>query len=309
MNLPVLKKYLLDFEKRGITYPLQTVESNKRGLLAILPPAPATKAGWPWTEETDPLYYHLNLNWPRITIVTPSYNQGNFIEETIRSILLQNYPNLEYIIMDGGSTDNTRQILERYSPWISYWQSENDNGQGHAINQGFSLASGDYYAWMNSDDYYLKDVFFSVISSFLKSRASFVYGYAYEFNVKDKKYNLLKVPPLLEYFLKIPTLIQPSTFWSATIHKPIWEELHCALDYELWLRLVKGRKRKRLKFPLSVAQIHENAKTYDPNIKAKWDEDHLKMWSKSGHGPVPEWDRLMLLHRVRIIIYKFLNLI
>ena len=209
--------------------------------------------------------------------------------------------------MDGGSTDSSKDILEKYSPWISYWQSEKDEGQGQAINKGFSLASGNYYAWLNSDDYYLKNVFSTVIDNFLNSKTDFIYGYGYSFNVLKKKFELTKVLPLLDYFLKIPSLIQPSTFWSATIHQPIWEELHCSLDYELWLRLVKGNKRHRIKEPLSVANVHNAAKTHDPGMKIKWNEDHFKIWSADGHGPVPEWRRISFLNRIRIKLYKLLN--
>jgi glycosyltransferase involved in cell wall biosynthesis len=90
--------------------------------------------------------------WPRISIVTPSYNQAEFIEETIRSILLQGYPNLEYIVMDGGSTDESVHIIKKYERWFAYWVSECDRGQVHAINKGFSRASGVIYNWINSDD-------------------------------------------------------------------------------------------------------------------------------------------------------------
>ncbi len=90
--------------------------------------------------------------FPRITIVTPSYNQGQYIEETILSVINQDYPNLEYIIIDGGSSDNTVEIIKKYSDRITYWISEKDNGQAHAINKGFRKATGDILNWLNSDD-------------------------------------------------------------------------------------------------------------------------------------------------------------
>jgi glycosyltransferase involved in cell wall biosynthesis len=92
--------------------------------------------------------------WPRISIVTPSLNQANYLEETIRSVLLQGYPNIEYIIIDGGSTDESVEIIKKYEKWLSFWISEPDKGQSHAINKGFSKASGEIYAYINSDDLY-----------------------------------------------------------------------------------------------------------------------------------------------------------
>lgn len=307
MLLPDLLQYRIELEKSGAAFPLQTVPFTKQGLLNILPKPETDQTGWPWTEEVPPAQYDERVAWPKLSIVTPSFNQGHFLEETIRSVLLQNYPNLEYIVIDGGSTDNSPAILEKYSPWISYWQSKKDKGQSNAINLGFSLANGSYYAWINSDDYYLQNVFHRVINTFLKSQTDFVYGYAY--NKKDNQLELVTVPPLYDYFIKIPSLPQPACFWSSGIHQPVWEEMYCALDYELWLRLVKGNKRKRIRQPLAVANVHDDAKTHDDAIKIKWHEDHLKMWSAEGHGPVPEWKRMVFLNRIRLKLYKLLKII
>jgi cellulose synthase/poly-beta-1,6-N-acetylglucosamine synthase-like glycosyltransferase len=117
---------------------------------------PADKTGWPWTEESPLLPDKMegDCDWPKISIVTPSYNQGRFIEETIRSVLLQGYPNLEYIIIDGGSTDNSVEIINKYEPWLTYWVSEPDRGQSHGINKGFEKATCEVFGWLNSDDYF-----------------------------------------------------------------------------------------------------------------------------------------------------------
>ena len=115
--------------------------------LSELPSSPPGKIGWPWTEESSQLPEKMSDGspWPRISIVTPSYNQGQFIEETIRSVLLQGYPNVEYIIIDGGSTDNSLEIIKKYEPWLAYWVSEPDRGQSHALNKGIQKATGDIF--------------------------------------------------------------------------------------------------------------------------------------------------------------------
>ena len=109
------------------------------------------KKGWPFDIESLPDQNQSDISWPKISIVTPSFNQGQYIEQTIRSVLLQNYPNLEYIIFDGGSTDETVSIIKKYEPWLTYWVSEPDRGQSHAINKGLKKCTGNYFNWINSD--------------------------------------------------------------------------------------------------------------------------------------------------------------
>lgn len=309
INLPDLKNYRSLFEEKGVTYPLPPVPHPQNGLLAQLPPPGNAKTGWPWTEEISPASYRRDISWPKLTIVTPSYNQDQFIEQTIRSVLLQNYPNLEYIIIDGGSTDGSAGIISKYAPWLSYRQSARDGGQGNAINLGFSLASGSYLAWINSDDYYLRDTFLKVTSQFTETRVDFVYGYVLDFDTTLQQYKkLAKVLPFLDYFIRMPSLAQPACFWSAAIHQPIWEELYCSLDYELWLRLVKGRKRKLIREPLAVANIHIDAKTSDPKMKEKWQHDHELICSPEAHGSVPDWNWIVFINRIRGKLYQWLNL-
>ncbi len=121
-----------------------------------LPAPPPGKTGWPWTEESPQLPGTMpdGSPWPSVSIVTPSLNQRQFIEETIRSVLLQGYPDLEYIIIDGGSTDGSLEIIKKYEPWLAYRVSERDRGQSHAINKGWQRARGEILAWLNSDDTY-----------------------------------------------------------------------------------------------------------------------------------------------------------
>jgi glycosyltransferase involved in cell wall biosynthesis len=125
--------------------------------LSELPPPPPGRTGWPWTVDTPPLPLTTAAGepWPSISIVTPSFNQGAYLEETIRSILLQGYPQLEYIIIDGGSTDDSVAIIKKYAHWVAHWVSERDQGQAHAINKGLTRCTGEVFQWINSDDYLL----------------------------------------------------------------------------------------------------------------------------------------------------------
>ena len=122
--------------------------------LADLPPPPPGRTGWPWTVETLrlPTQRPDGTPWPCISIVTPSYNQGEFIEETLRSVLLQGYPDLEYMVIDGDSTDGSVDIIRKYAHWLTHWVSEPDRGQAHAIDKGLESSTGDIFQWINSDD-------------------------------------------------------------------------------------------------------------------------------------------------------------
>src|SRR5262245_25235628 len=135
--------------------------------LAELPPAPPGKSGWPWTIESSrlPVRRADGSAWPKVTIVTPSFNQGQFIEETIRSILLQGYPDLEYMVIDGGSTDDSVEIIRKYERWLNYWATENDRGQAHAINKAISRATGEIFNWINSDDPLLPSALSTIASA------------------------------------------------------------------------------------------------------------------------------------------------
>ncbi len=124
--------------------------------LNIFPDSSGYKTDWPWVSHgIEAINENFNIFWPRITVITPSYNQGQYLEETIRSVLLQGFPNLEYFVIDGGSSDNSVEIIKIYQPWIDYWVSEPDRGQAHAINKGLERATGDIILWVNSDDYLL----------------------------------------------------------------------------------------------------------------------------------------------------------
>jgi len=304
INLPDLNEYRNEFINKGIDLPLSTVPYSEKGLLKELPKVPINKTGWPWTKESK--IGNEKCGKPKITIVMPSYNQGEFLEETIRSVLLQNYPNLEFIVIDGGSSDNSKEVLENYSHWLSYWQSEKDNGQGHAINLGFSLASGNLFGWINSDDYYLAGCFELVSNTFLYNSIEFIYGDYLKINFNNK-IDYIKSKLVLDRYLRFGGIIPShSVFWRNSIHQPIWEELNCAVDAELWLRLIPNKKRKFLHYPLSVFRKHKNAKTGNLKYKQMWKDDYEnKIWKV--YPEVKNWRYLTYEFKLVQWAYKFLN--
>ena len=270
--LPDLAAYRREFLSAGVTLPLPTVPWRAEGLLAALPPPPAGRRGWPWTTQTEP-FATPSDDWPQITIATPSYQQGDYLEENLRSVLLQNYPRLEFVVMDGGSTAASPAVIDRYRPWLSYAQTARDRGQAHAINLGFSLAAGDVFGWLNSDDFLLPGALRRVAQAW-RSGAEFIYGDGLKLDQVSGRRHYVVANYAHPRYVKFPELVlQHSTFWSAARHRPIWEEQQCALDYELWIRLLPGLRVRHVRCALAVARQHAEAKTYNPTMKLRWTED------------------------------------
>ena len=240
-----------------------------RARLRDLPPPPAGKTGWPWTEETPPAE---GAVWPRITLVTPSYNQGRYIEETIRSVLLQGYPDLEYVVFDGGSTDETVEILRRYDPWITRWVSEPDRGQTHAIAKGLGAATGVLFNWINSDDQLAPSALQTVGRIWIDEQPHLVVGRARTLTTDRRVVHewLPRAPRRPTDFLNpgAVVLAQPSTYLSTAMLREIGgvrEDLHYVMDWELYLRatlrLRGGLRAAETEALLSTALEHPAAKT------------------------------------------------
>jgi len=244
--------------------------------LQDLPTALEGKTGWPWTEQSEPLPDKMpdGSAWSRISIVTPSYNQGQFIEETIRSVLLQGYPNLEYIIIDGGSTDNSIEIIKKYEQHLTYWISESDRGQSHAINKGWGKCTGDYLAWVNSDDCYLPNVLNYLTKISLSNNPDFVYGSSYYLGntieekqiIEGKGIRDFKLKNLLKFFYSVDYIIpSQSVFIQKSMLERIGllnEDLHYCMDLDLFTRILLANPvvYRNLK-PIYFYRTHSLAKT------------------------------------------------
>jgi len=281
---------------------IETIPSLHDGLLSKLPKTSLKE--WPWDVEVNPKIYNCYKSWPKITVVTPSYQQGSYIEKTIRSVVLQNYPNIEYIIMDGGSTDYSVEIIKQYDNWISYSECKADNGQSHAINKGFQLANGDIYCWLNSDDYFTKNALYKVAKTAIeKPKYNFFYGWGQSSEMINKKEAIIDYKPRTQFkrHIRIPGLVQPSCFWRKEIHEPIWEDLVCSMDYELWVRLLLKAKSYYIREFLSVATVHAAAKTQHQIYKKYWQADHEKIIDRHGAFTAFSWKQINF--EVRILNY------
>jgi len=233
---------------------------------AEFPPAPKGKVGWPWDSPSRPL--PMTQDWPSISIVTPSFNQGEFLEETIRSVLLQGYPNLQYIVIDGGSSDDSLSILRKYAPWLAYWVSEADRGQPHAINKGLAVASGSLFGFINSDDLLLPGALLAAGAAHAKAPHSLVAGDVIEF--REPTANLQRVRQTgleFETFVQLWKEVdwhQPGIFIPRELFHKIGnfdESLQFGFDYEFLCRALRCTDVCFLDEPVAMFRLHVDSKT------------------------------------------------
>jgi glycosyltransferase involved in cell wall biosynthesis len=207
----------------------------------------------------------------RLTVVTPSLNQGEFLGRTLQSILDQGYPELELIVIDGGSTDESVDILSRYADRLAYWVSEPDRGQAHAINKGIARATGDVVAYINSDDYYLPQAFETVMPLFDDPAVSWVTG-ACRFEYPDGTVKTIwrPSPPVgrrHHWVLARWSVPQPSSFWRRDVFEQFGgfrEDMHYVFDTEFILRVaLRGVLPETVDRELAVRFLHDEAKSAD----------------------------------------------
>lgn len=276
--------------------------------LRDLPPPPPEKTGWPWTQEPPRLQNDGSAKrWPTISVVVPTYNHGHYIEETLRSILLQGYPSLELIVIDGGSTDDSIDIIRKYAPYLAYWVSEPDRGQTHAINKGMAHATGQIRAYLNSDDLYLPGTLQAVAEySLAHPEADLIHGGCAVVSeagerIGRRQGDISSVSQILDLWgvwWQRKNFVQPEVFWTERIAQKIGafrEDLHYVMDYEYWLRIfLAGGKAGRIDRDLAAFRITPTQKSTNATGAA----DELRavvqpyLWSRA----VP----LRGLHRLRM---------
>ena len=246
---------------------------------------------------------------PLVSIITPSFNQASFIEETIRSVLDQEYSDLEYIIVDGGSTDGSVEIIQRYADRLSWWVSEPDQGQTDALNKGFAHARGEILAWLNSDDTYLPGAIQGAVD-FLQDHpdVGMVYGDA---NLIDEQSNVIgKFPArqtdynkLRRGFVHIP---QQAAFFRASLWQkvgPLDPSFYFAMDYDLWVRLARLAQLVHHPSLWASFSLHGSGKSVIADNRC-WPE-MLRVHYREGGG----WfSPLVLKAKIRPLIYAWLPL-
>jgi glycosyltransferase involved in cell wall biosynthesis len=236
------------------------------------------------------------MTLPRLTVITPSLNQAQYLERTLRSVLDQRYPDLEYIVMDGGSSDGSVEILRRYDEHLAYWVSEPDEGQSWAINRALERATGDVVAYINSDDYYLPGAFDAALPLFSDPAVRWVAG-ATEYRYQDGTLERLWTPKRPRgmragWIHGIWYVPQASSFWRRDVFEEfgaLRQDLHFVFDAEFGLRLAfNGVYPLTLEKPLAVRYLHDDAKSadgarffaeYDPVAKEL--SSHLRPWERA----------------------------
>lgn len=221
-------------------------------------------------------------HFPKVSVVVPSFNQGRYLGETLASIRDQRYPNLELIVMDGGSSDESLEVIKGFEGSISVWKSERDGGQSDAINKGFELATGDVLCWLNSDDVFLPGALNAVVHAFnTRTDWEWVSGPSLKFGEGlheiSGRYELPK--DAAEWMVHCP-ISQPSTFWRRSLYEKFGgldESFHFALDYEYWVRFVVGGVELRfIDRPLSAYRLHDVSKTVSQAERFEAEEVRLR---------------------------------
>ncbi len=267
-----------------------------------LPPPPTGKTGWPWTVASAPLPPRLPSGeaWPRVSLVTPSFNQAAYLEETIRSVLLQGYPDLEYMVVDGGSADGSVEIMRRYEPWLAYAVSEKDRGQAHAINKGLARVTGSLFNWINSDDLLLPGALAKVAAAHVRSPQALIAGDVQNFADGEAAGYLTRQADItarnmIALWRRMNAWHQPGLFVpTATLRQAghLDEDLRFAFDRDWLCRLLLVHDETvYLRQPIARFRLHRASKTVSAG--AKWTEENRRV-SERYQSALPPADRRYL---------------
>jgi glycosyltransferase involved in cell wall biosynthesis len=250
----------------------------------------------------------------RVSIVTPSFNQARFLERTIQSVLNQTYDDIEYIIIDGGSTDGSQDIIRRYEDRLAYWVSEKDKGQTDAINKGFSRANGAVMAWLNSDDTLEPQAVEQAIAALEENpTVGMVYGHGFFINTNDEKIG--EFPSAQTDYRRLRRgyvhICQQAAFWRADLWRkvgPLDDSVYFAMDYDLWLRLAKEAPILYIHEHWANFRLHGDAKTIAEDDRcwpdmlrihlrdggSRWSPLYVKYLLRKLAGPYLRWKRKKL---------------
>ena len=226
--------------------------------------------------------------FPRISIITPSYNQGQFLEETIRSVLLQDYPAIEYIIIDGGSTDNSQAIIEKYKKKLAWSVSETDSGQADAINKGLKKATGEFVAWLNSDDIYTENAISSAVEK-LKSNpdCGMVFSNVLSINSESSIFNTMQYGDWgMRELMEFKIIGQPGVFMRRKALDDVGSlepNFHYLMDIHLWLKIASKFPIKHVDEFWAAARFHPAAK--NTLGSAKYGEEAFRIYEWMGKQP------------------------
>jgi glycosyltransferase involved in cell wall biosynthesis len=232
-----------------------------------------------------------------VSIITPSYNQAAFIEQTILSVCQQDYPHIEHIIVDGGSSDETVRVLQKYDSLKHLvWVSEPDTGQAHAINKGFQRATGDIICWLNTDDYYTPSAISTIVRYFnTHPEAVFVHGDAWAVDKTGRKYGLRAHVRACDYESLVcegDFIVQPAAFWRSHLMEEVGlldETLDYSLDYEYFIRIAQRWRLHYLPIPLAHERLHPSAKTFTGGVERM--EEMRSIINQHGNIQLPHWFR------------------
>ena len=243
---------------------------------------------------------------PRITVVTPSFNQAQFLERTILSVLNQDYLKLEYIIIDGGSTDGSVELIKKYEKHLTYWTSEKDDGQSQAINKGLKRATGDWVAWQNSDDIFYPGAFHALADAARKnSQLSLIIGNMNLIDEHDNVINDLKyVTPTYQSLLaEGMVLTNQAAFWRRSIHKKIGylnEDLHYGFDFDWFLRVLSMGQATHVNKTWGGLRMHSQTKT--AQSQALFDQEYVQI--RKGRQSSLTQLRLQQLRRLSLMLAR-----